>query len=302
MRVVEILTLALAVVASGAPACERSLSPPTGAGRLSAEGGPIATPLPAASASCLVTYEPGGVALTASWDAPTRTFTLNGSYWTVDDGSRVVEEGVTDGQFRMFHSYDARGVPASYRYEEQGQLLYSYDQHNEYDAGGRLLASHRVYTTSIDRITIVYQYEGQHLAGLTTHTETDVQTSDTAMRFAWDGERVVARVWGDETAPDERDVRTYGASGRLVGADTDLGFTGPDGTFTASDGRPDVRYQWTHDDAGRITRFDQDGIFAIPPPGLDGAPDESTTFEPACADIAVVPRALYRIESWLAPQ
>jgi len=36
--------------------------------------------------------------------------------------------------------------------------------------------------------------------------------------------------------------------------------------------------------------------------GLDGAPNESITFEPACADIAVVPRALYRIESWLAPQ
>jgi hypothetical protein len=193
-------------------------------------------------------------------------------------------------------------VPASYRYEEQGQLLYSYDQHNEYDAGGRLLASHRVYTTSIDRITITYQYEGQHLAGVTAHTEGDGQPWEAAVRFAWDGERVVGRYFSDETAPGERDVRRYDATGRLDEDDTDFGVTAPDGTVTPSDGRPDVRYHWTHDDAGRITRFDQDGIFAIPPPGLDGAPDESITFEPACAEIAVVPRALYRIESWLAPQ
>jgi hypothetical protein len=299
MRVVGIV--ALAVVALGAPACERSLSPQTGAGRLSPEGLPIATALPAASSWCIVTYGPGGAAEVASWDAPTRTFINNGDYWTVDDGSRVVEEGAIDGKWRMFRSYDARGVPAGYRYEEQGQALYNYDQHNEYDAGGRLLASHQVYTSSNMRTTVAYQYEGQHLRGVTTHTEQDGQTWDTTLRFAWDGERVVARDWGDETAPDERDVRRYDESGRLVGADIDFGFTGPDDRFVASDGKIDIRYQWTYDDAGRITRLDQDGRYSVPPPGLDGTPDESLIFDPACVDIAVVPSALYRIERWLAP-
>jgi hypothetical protein len=298
IRVVGIVTMAVV----GSLACDdRQLTPQTGAGRLGPEGLPLATALPAASAWCIVTYEPGD-AITASWDAPSRTFAYNGGYWTVDAGGRVVEEGETGGRWRIFRDYDARGVPANYRYEEQGQVLYHYDQHNEYDPDGRLLASHRVYTTGSTRATTAYQYEGTHLTGITEHTEQDGQTWESSQRLAWNGDRVVAREWwSTATAPDERDVRSYGASGRLLGTDFDFGFTGPDDTFTASDGTADVRGQWMYDDAGRIIRYAQDGRYSAPPPGLDGTPDETISFDPACAEIAVVPGALYRFESWLAP-
>jgi hypothetical protein len=299
MRVVGISLL----VVIGAPACERQLRPPSGAGRISLEGLPIATSLPSASMWCIVTYQPPtGASITASWDAPTRTLAFNGRYWTLDAGLHVVEEGQSDGRYRMIRSYDAHGVPTSYRYEEYGQTLYSYDQENEYDAAGVLVASERVYTSSVERTAIAYQYAGQHLTGVTMKHESEGQTWDFAERLTWDGERVVAREQGDTAAPDRRDVRSYDAGGRLIQADTDFGFIDAQGAFNPSDGTLDVRFQWTLDAAGRVTASAQDGTYALPPPGLDGVPDEIISFEPACAEIAVVPVALYQIESWLAPQ
>ena len=125
MRVVEIVTLALAVGASGALACDRPLTPDDG-------GGP-SRPRRAADRDRPAHRERlvrrdlrarrRGADGQLGWPPPA-TFTFNGGYWTVDAGlpGRRGRAKRTGG-FAGSTSYDAQGVPASYRYEEQGQVL-----------------------------------------------------------------------------------------------------------------------------------------------------------------------------------
>lgn len=69
-----------------------------------------------------------------------------------------------------------------------------------------------------------------------------------------------------------------------------------------ADGTPDIRQRWEYDEAGRIVRFEQDGTTILDNPYIDGVPDETITFEPAGAEIAVLPEELYRLPFWLAPR
>src|SRR5262245_5295771 len=120
------------------PGCDGQLS--TGPAAVDAEGLPIAAVLPQTSASCTLGYPPLRVVETASWDAGTRTFTLGNLYWKLDERGRTVEYGQTDGQWRHLITLDDHGVTKAFTYEWQGgqSAENSWDQHNTYDATGRL--------------------------------------------------------------------------------------------------------------------------------------------------------------------
>jgi hypothetical protein len=291
----------VALIVAGMTACDGG----SDGTPLGPEGVPIATALPAASAWCIITRKPSGEANTASWDAPSRTFSFDGLYWKVDERLRVVEEGTLGDGWRKGRTYDAYGATATSFEEDllhETEILSYYE--NEHDAAGRLTASVVSRYSGDQKATIdyQYQYQGDHLINVATTTDGVGRWT----RFTWEGDRVVTREVGNSTSTERREVRSYDGSGRLERGDFDGGFLAVNGGtgdsyYTTPDGTPDQRHQWTHDAAGRIATFDEDAGTALFPT-IDGVSEAGNVYDPACAAIAVVPGVLYQFESWLAPR
>lgn len=279
-------------------ACDGQLTPSDPA-PVDAEGLPILAALPQTSGTCVLTHAPAGLTSTASWDASTRTFTHGNLYWKLDERVFTVEYGQTDGQWRHLMTRDEHGVTTAFTYEWQaGQSAEnSWDQTNVYDGAGRLTGSGLVYRSGVRRVFYEYFYTDGRLVLVDSLAEQNGTTSRNRTELFWQGEKLVARERGSESAKYGRDTRSYDVSGRLVGIDIDGAGLAP-----RIDGTPDLRRQWTYDGAGRVASYLEDGTEILDAPVVDGVPDGVTTFEPACAEIAALPLQLYNMMSWLEPR
>jgi hypothetical protein len=250
-----------------------------------------ASPLSAPSASCTLTHgDPVVRRTTASWDAAARTFSQGTSYWKLDASARVVERGATDGQWRHLMSYDDHGVTKEFVYQWEGAEVpeNSWDQHNEYDTSGRLRARERVFRSGTRRTNTTYEYSGDRL------TVVRDQEVGTEYRLVWRDGRLVARETTSASTLRSRQTRQFDGAGRVVQVDTDGAGLAP-----SVDGRPDVSLRWQYNGEGRLVRFELDGDTPLDAPVVDGRPDQIIDFDPACANIALLPGALYLLERWL---
>jgi YD repeat-containing protein len=196
---------------------------------------------------------------------------------------------------------DEHGVLTAFTYEWNGAPTAenSFDQTNVYDADGRLTSSATAFRSGTRQSNTEYQYEAGRLVSITNANVYDGQPSQSVVTLSWQGGRPVSRERGDTFATSAsglrgRDTRFYDGTGRLIRVDVDGG-----GLGTPVDGTMDMRRTWSYDGAGRIVHHEQDGTEAFDAPVIDGVPDSTATFDPACAAIAVLPRELYLLESWL---
>jgi hypothetical protein len=283
---------------AGAVGCSDGHLPPSDPGSPGAEGIPIALALPVASGACTLTDQAGQVT-NATWDAPSMTFTLGTLYWRLDEQARVTEYGQTDGQWRQSMARDSHGVITGFTYEWQGASYApdSFDQTNTYDSAGRLIGTKLIYRDGSRSVETVYHFEAERLTSSTTHAEsTTAAASDTSTRYLWNDARLYGREFSDASHAYSLETRSFDDAGRLLRVDIDGAGLAP-----AIDGTPDLRRGWSYDGAGHVSHFESDGTTAFDAPVVDGVPDSATTFAPACAGIAVLPRALYGFDSWLQP-
>ncbi len=287
---------------TGALACNDGRLPPSDPGPLATgpEGIPIALALPVVSGACALTDQNGQVT-TATWDAATFTFTLGTLYWRLDQQGRTLEYGQTDGQWRESMTRDSHGVITGFSYEWQGGIYApdSFDQTNTYDSAGRLIATTQTYRDGSRSVENVYQYEAERLTSSTMHAEqAGAPAWDTSTHYLWNDARVYAREFSDASHAYSRETRTFDDAGRLIRVDVDGAGLAP-----TIDGTPDIRRDWSYDLAGRVSQFASDGTAgaAVDAPIVDGVPDGTTAFDPACAGIAVRPDVLYGFQSWLQP-
>src|SRR5262245_59133686 len=140
---------AVALMLAGVLGCGGQLPPPDPgpAAGIDGEGLPLAAALPSASGSCTISNPPYRAVVTATWDAPTRTFTMDGLYWKLDEAGRIIEYGQTDGAWRQFMTRDEHGVLTTFTSEWNGApyTADNWDQTNSYDGDGRLTGSMRLY-------------------------------------------------------------------------------------------------------------------------------------------------------------
>jgi hypothetical protein len=266
------------------------------------EGLPLVAALPQASGSCTIGNPPSRVVETARWDAATRTFTMGTLYWKLDERARPVEHGQTDGAWRRLITRDGQGVLTAFTHELQGAPAAenSWDQSNSYDANGRLTGSTLVFRSGARQASYAYLYDdGSRLTNVTSVSQDGDQSVEGWTKFYWSqwGSaytwRLITREQGSGSLVRSRDTRYYHDSGQLGTIDLIGGELAAD-----VDGYIDMRATWSYDAAGRLVRHEQDAQEPTDPPSLDGVPDSAATFDPACANIAVLPVELYGLESW----
>ncbi|HEY7376316.1 MAG TPA: hypothetical protein VIF57_29420 [Polyangia bacterium] len=282
----------------GALGCNDGHLPPSdpGPSGTGPEGIPVALALPVVSGACTLTDQAGQVT-TATWEATTFTFTLGTLYWRLDQQARTAEYGQTDGQWRESMTRDSHGVLTGFTYEWQGAEYApdSFDQTNTYDSAGRLIGTKVIYRDGSRSVETMYQYEAERLTSSATHAESTIAAaSDTSTRYLWNDARLYGREFSAASQAYSLETRSFDDAGRLVRIDIDGAGLGP-----AIDGTPDLRRDWSYDGAGRVSQFVSDGTAAFDAPVVDGVPDGTTTFDPACAGIAVRPDVLYGFQSWL---
>jgi YD repeat-containing protein len=282
------------------PGPEGDPAPTTLAG-LDEEGLPVVGALPRASGSCTIGSPPYRVVRTASWDAATRTFTIDGLYWKLDERARPVEHGQTDGAWRQLTPRDEHGVLTAFTHEVQGvpDTEKSWAQRNFYDGNGRLTNSQLAFLTGRRLETYGYQYDDNgRLTSVTSLNQEGDQTVEGWTNLYWSNWgsagtwRLITREQGSGSLVRSRDTRYYGDSGALGR----IHFIG--GELAADvDGYIDMEGTWAYDAAGRLVRHELD---AAQPTDvhIDGVVDSVATFDAACADIAVLPLELYDLESW----
>jgi hypothetical protein len=269
------------------------------------EGLPLVAALPPTSGSCTGTISgsPSRVVETASWDAVTRTFMMGALTWKLDEHGRIVEYGQTGGEWRHLMTRDEHGVLTGFTYEWNGApyATNSWDQRNNYDANGRLIGSVLVYRSGLRQATYTYQYDDQNrLTNVTVVSQDGDQTVQNWTKLYWSNWgsdntwKLITRQRGSGSTMRGNDTRYYHDSGRLGSIDIDGGGIAP-----AVDGLIDMRRTWSYDDAGRLVRHEYDGTEALDAPVIDGVPDGVVTFDTSCAAIAVLPRELYLLESWV---
>ncbi len=285
---------------AGALGCGDARLPPSDPLGTGPEGIPVALALPAASGACTLTDQSGQVT-PATWDASSLTFTLGTLYWRLDPQAHVVEYGQTDGQWRQAMTRDSHGVITGFTYEWQGTEYApdSFDQTNTYDSAGRLIGTKVIYRDGSRSEENVYHYDAERLTSSSTHVESTTATpptSDTSTRYLWNDARLYGREFSDASHAYSLETRSFDDAGRLSRVDIDGAGLGP-----TIDGTPDLRRDWSYDGAGRVSQFVSDGTTAFDAPAVDGVPDGTTSFDPACAGIAVRPDVLYGFQSWLQP-
>ena len=287
------------MVLAGASGCgdRRPSSSDPQALAIGSEGIPLPPVFPVASGSCTLTDQTGQ-STTATWDASTWTFSLGNLYWRVDAYADVREYGQTDGQWREVMDRDRQGAITSFTYEWQGSSYApdSWDQTNSYNALGQLIGSEQVFRDGSRRVVNAYQYDDAgRLVATTTHTmEADGTASDSSTRYLWNDSLVYGREISDGSHAYSLETRTFDDADRLIRVDIDGAGLGP-----SIDGTPDLRRSWSYDEAGRPARFQSDGTTALDAPVVDGVPDGTTIFDPACARIAVLPAVLYGFQLWV---
>ncbi len=245
-----------------------------------------------------------GAGGTAAWDAVARKLTLDGMWWVLNEQGLVVSTGqIADPVWRHELTYDPHQTPASFNYYWQDKVVpaNSWTQDNTYDEEGRLTRSVRTYLDIAGRVsTVDYEYTDGELTSETQVHVPDAQTSPAGAKVTHyvreDG--LVREVTREALGVIyNRTYASYDDRGRLVRLDSD-----GNGLAPTPDGTTDIRREWTYDDLGNCTGFTQDGTEILDAPFVDGVPDETRTFDPSCASIALLPEELYRYPAWYAPR
>jgi hypothetical protein len=264
--------------------------------------GPVIAAFPAASGTCRVSFPVAGGtdSETVSWDElsgrlqteyeiPGQPTVIN--YWVLDTRGQPREEGSSVGS-SLVRTYDVNGGVTSLGIDVPGSL---WSQSNEYDLQGRLVSYVRTYVNGDASGTGTFEYAGALLMRTTRSGTDDDQYWSTHFEYA--SGRVSAVEHAALGHAYSRHVPSYDEAGRLVRLDIDGAGLSPN-----IDGIPDIRQSWSYDAEGRLIRFEQDGTELNDAPIVDGVPDEQKNFEAACADIAILPGALYRLPSWSLPE
>lgn len=253
------------------------------------------------SGSCRITepgpYENMTSSWIVSWDAERRVYSMNDTSWFVrfDEHGWMVEIAQPPESQSLFE-YDPYGNITSNTYRWNGieNLTGSWDQTNDYDAEGRLSASHRVLREGDLIIDETFGYSGRLLTRRDRESDgPDGRFQDTVHFVREDG-RIVRVDHEGGGVVNMRYTASYDAAGRLIEFETDF----PSEINDLDDDVVDSRERWFYDDAGRVSRYEADGLdFTL----ADGVIDQWQSYEPACADIAVLPEFLYHMPVWLMP-
>jgi len=255
------------------------------------------------SGSCRVTA-PGPYANMTStwvsaWDAEQRTFRIDeGGDWyaRLDEHGWLVEiSQAPESQFLFHHDGQGNLTELNLVWEGVENAAESWDQMNGYDADGRLASSLRVYHDGVYRKTETFDYSGSLLIGRETEWDGGPEGLLRGWnRFVHEGGRIVHfDSLRDGVVVSSRFTASYDAAGRLRQVEWDYG-----AETIGIDGVIDERERWFYDEAGRVARYEADGLdFML----ADGVVDEWVLYEPACADIAVLPEFLYNMPEWLMP-
>jgi len=234
-----------------------------------------------------------------SWDESSRRFEIGDAVYVLDERGRPVEKTDRGGTFRHAMRNDEHGTLSELRYFYGGVEApeNSYDILNTYDAEGALVsATHRFRKGGrVGKFT--YERAGGHVVRKTMEMSAPGAPDELGTtRYRWDGNRMV-ELTVDGDAPGtyrRREVATYeGAKLTRLSQDGN-------GIGGGADGKPDAVFEWTYDDAGRCIRLTVDTT-QTDSPVADGHVDQTRTFEPRCAAIAMLPRELYWFPDWYDP-
>jgi hypothetical protein len=251
----------------------------------------VSFPVAGGSDSKKVSWDAVSGRLQTEYEIPGRPSSID--YWVLDSRGRPLEERSSGGS-SFVKTYEANGGVTSLGVDVPGTL---WSQSNEYDVQGRLVSYVRSYADGVHgnaSDTGTFEYVGPLLVRTTRSGADDDQYRSTHFEYA--SGRVSALEHAASGHTYSRHVPSYDEQGRLVRLDIDGA-----GLIPNIDGIPDIRQSWSYDAEGRLIHFEQDGTELNDAPIVDGVPDEQQNFEPACADIAALPGALYRLPSWSLP-
>jgi hypothetical protein len=248
---------------------------------------------PEESASCTITYPNVEVSTVVSWNADTRTFAVGDIEWVLNEQGWVIRKSQMGQEWLHLMAYDDMGTLGTFQYFWQGaeSAANSWGQANEY-ADGLLVSSALNFQDGESR-SEAREYENGLLSLITTDRMVNGSLHRSSAVFVREDGRPTEVLYLSDGPVHTRLTTTYDDAGRLTWLDTD------GGGFANADGIVDMRAHWIYDDQGRIIRFEQDGTDILDAPVVDGVFEAVSEFEPACADIAVLPDELYRLPAWL---
>ncbi len=254
--------------------------------------------VPSESGSCLFYKRETDETGVITWDAETRTLSMEQIDYRFDADARLVVLWYEDERFRERIEYDAMGTTSSVLYTSDGVDLTasSWEQTNDYDSDGLIGSTINYHDGSMERVSYAYM-DGPPVI-LQRLLVSPVATTRIRYDFSYEHGRPTFWQSTEDGLITNRRTATYDAAGRLLESDWDdgrLGAGGPDGSV-------ENRHKWFYDDEGRIIRHEVDYQGPEPwPAPLDGVADQTYDFDPECAAIAVSPHHVYGVPLWLFP-
>lgn len=241
--------------------------------------------------------------ITAKYESMNPVTTLTGSYaetgriitadyvFELDEVARTiaVSGNAQDGPtWYWTNTYDAVGHLALLEHRDGTVVEYE----NAYD-GDRILSTRVIPFAgqNHDPGTIEYFYDDAANPDSWTR-EVSSYESDPPLTYTWTRTVEAGKVTrAEQLFPDEptpRGIWTYAYENEvLTTIERDQGY------WDGSDGVPDIRFSWSHDDQGLLRAFEQDGTDHLDAPTIDGVADFRETYSPGCS-------ALLDEHPWLA--
>jgi len=249
---------------------------------------------------CRVTFLDGEQGETSSYvyrfDPEQRTLATRTYFYELDDAGRTVKVYGNQDEAPVWYwtdTYDTYGNVTSNDHYSVGMRTYV----NVYEDGvmGPRLQFVIATGQGSQRLSTMYEYDDAAAPDTWTRAEEDDDDGGDS-----DLDRVVTRALVDGR-PESIVIRDglgtalsawyheYDADGRIVVVERDAGYWPGDGP----DDIANIRWRWTRDDAGNVSRFEQDGTDSLDDPHVNDLPDYAEDYSSGC-------RPLLTMLPWLA--